>query len=283
MYHTQQFNRGGLVKRSLLCICMWIILCGRSHARNSDLLPLIVENEKSEQCTAVFIEKVHLENAKITEKINAFKAVCLPLLAAHVERGINSFFIGELDNAIEDFSYVLSLANPNNEEDWQLLGTALWGRMFCYAFADSVEQTYEDIELIRRFFIERAAHTPCGKNKMPKGSNPSQHVEYRLAQNRYEDGHRRLTPRECNERVSGTANLARTIALKIKNSNINGIVNFVIGQIENFGYQCCQDAPDWKRCLDPIVNVWNHLRIDFNKLQELYDQGVPLSSFLQAP
>jgi len=271
------------MKRSLLYICLWIVLCARSYAHNKDPLPLLVESEKSNHCAAVFIEKVHLENAKITEKINAFKEVCVPLLEAQVERGINSFFIGELNNAIEDFSTVLDLVNQHSEEEWHLLGTALWGRMLCYAFADCVEQTYADVELITQLFFSRASQTPCGKNKAPKGNRSFQHIEYRLAQNRYEDGHRRLTPRECNERVSGTANVARTIALKIKNPNLNGIVNFVIGQVENFGYQCCQDAPDWTKCMDPIVNVWNHLKVDFNRLQALYEQGVPLSSFLQAP
>lgn len=260
-------------------MCTWLILCARgTYAANCDALSLIVENEQSEQCIGVFIEKVNLENVKITETINSSSDISVSLLKACVERGINSFFIGELDSAIEDFTYVLRLVNPDEER--QLFGTAIWGRMLCHAFAESIEKTCEDIQLIRQLFID---NIPCGQNKFPKGGWAFQHVGYALAQNRYEDAHRKLTPQECNNRVNGTANVIRTIALKIKNPDINGIVNFVISQVENIGYRCCQDAPDWTKCLDPIVNVWNHLKVDFNRLQALYEEGVPLSSFLQAP
>ena len=204
------------------------------------------------------------------------------ILSFYNEQGIYEFFTGKLDRAVENFDYVLNSLNPDTNEDRQLLAIALWCRMLCHAFSNSIEKTYADIQLIRYFFINANDSSPH-----PIFDYASRTIIERetfvLINNKYSDGNQRITPAQCRDRVFGTANAARMFSAKIPDPKISWLVNTIISDLENFGNKCCEDAPDWTKCLDPITNAWQKLKTSWPRIKEIMDQGVVLAPYLAGP
>ena len=197
------------------------------------------------------------------------------------QRARDRLLTGELNLAIEDFSHLLSFLDPEIDDDRNLVASALWGRMMCYAYSDSPERAHDDIQLIRAIFIDpyqcdcNKSLESSGKTNLTTSFTPRQSI---LAN--YADPSERLTPAECRERVKGTATAARMFAMKIKVPGVQLLVIEIIDDLASLGYNCCYDAPEWTKCLDPIVNAWQILKTSWNRVQEIMDSGVALAPYL---
>jgi hypothetical protein len=242
--------------------------------------------EKIGEKKALLIQEEQQHNNEITNAIMAsMSEEKLVLLSLYIERAISYFLLGELDCAIEDFEYVLSSLDLEAPKERDLLGIALWGRLLCHAFSNSLEETQDDIQLIRYFFID-SHDCNCIKNKSHTSRpirNSEQPSAYIFTKDKYKSSQERISSHECMDRVKGTANAAKGIALKITNYKIRALVNEIISQLEDFGYSCCRDAPEWTKCLDPIVNAWKKLQTSWDKLKEIADKGVQLAPYLAGP
>ena len=197
------------------------------------------------------------------------------------QQAIDRLFTGELNLAIEDFSYVLSFLDPEIDDDRNLVASALWGRMLCYAYSDSPERAYDDIQLIKEIFID-PYQCDCDKGlDSSVGITLTSSVTSRpctLA--KYAAPNEKLTPTQCKERVRGTAAAAKVFAMKIRDTGVQLLVIEIIDQLASFGYNCCSDAPEWTQCLNPVVNAWQTLKASWNRLKEMMDNGVALAPYL---
>jgi hypothetical protein len=151
------------------------------------------------------------------------------------ERGLDYFFEEKYSHALEDFNKVLERGLTHSDLDDVLLGSALWGRTLCHAYLGLENATIEDIQLLRDFFIETRQ---CISNRTEvKCANPNENI----------------SKNSCEERVVGTANAMRILAVAIKKSELGFLVNQFIDELEKVGIRCCRDGSFWTSCVTPLL------------------------------
>lgn len=166
------------------------------------------------------------------------------------ERGIAYLFMEKYELALEDFNHVLKASYAAGQMCKPVFGAALWGRLLSHAYANFEKETLEDINLVRSYFLQEDC---LGLNT----SNRDGYFVVRVA--KFANPKERISPAECKERVRGTANVMRLIALKIPNVALAGAVEYTISEIEYAAYNCC-DRAHWTDCLGPIVDAWHYLK-----------------------
>ncbi|MBS0653572.1 MAG: hypothetical protein JSR39_08650 [Verrucomicrobia bacterium] len=198
------------------------------------------------------------------------------------KRGLAYFFIGQLEKAIEDFTFVIGNIQPEQIEESSQLGTALWGRMLCYAFSDKYENTYEDACAISALFC------PCNKNhergnaKMVTSFN-QQNERNVLPVAKFAYPEERVSIRECHERTTIIAEKMRSLAELIPSYAIRKTVNWLIDDQALKAHNCCKNGNHWTECLGPIADVWKKLENTWDQLVDLFNKGINLDIFLTTP
>jgi hypothetical protein len=65
----------------------------------------------------------------------------------------------------------------------------------------------------------------------------------------------------------------RTINLKTS-PRVQGIVSYLIDRLEDAALDCCLDAPEWTKCLSPIVDAWHKLQESWERLIDIPDERI---------
>lgn len=198
------------------------------------------------------------------------------------KRGLAYFFIGQLEKAIDDFTYVIGAIQPEQTEEKSQLGTALWGRMLCFAFSDNYENTYEDACAISALFC------PCNQNYVRIKDRTSISVGYQNELNilpvaKFAYPEERVSTWECHERTTIIVEKMKSLAELIPSYAIRKTVNWVIDNQAMKAHNCCKSGSHWTECLGPIADVWKKLENTWDQLVDLFNKGINLDIFLTTP
>lgn len=176
-------------------------------------------------------------------------------------RGFGSLLSGQFEDALADFNYVLYALRDINQPNEPMFGAALWGRLLCHAYADLEQDTLNDLSLIRAHFIGNSCRTTLVHTRHYSVRNSGVSI-FRIAD--FADPNERLSPDQCKERVRGTANVMRILAMKVPNRALAEAISFTITELEYAACRCCE-RNHWTECLGPIVDGWNYLRMCMDK------------------
>ena len=226
-------------------------------------------------------QKEHIDalTQAINEQNDIFAQASLRLFN---ERGTAYFFIGQFENAINDFSYVINNVVTKLHEEEALLGSALWGRMLCYAFAGQLDNTNNDASLIVSLFTD----CRCDENRAKKDLFVLSHCNARetvlpIAKFAYPE--EEISKNECHDRVQRISSKMYSLADLIPDWLTRQAVFWVIETVSKKAHNCCDSTLHWTECLGPIVDVWKKLENTWDTLVDLFKKGIDLKTFLTAP
>ncbi len=192
-----------------------------------------------------------------------------------VSRGLELLFLERYEEALIDFNHVLAKLDAEDDLDSLFFGVALWGRLFCYAYANQEKEAFDNLELIRSYFVDGFCYSCNEQVDIVSFSSvhSSQCIILKIAS--FENPGEKISVNECKERVRGTANIMRLLVMKIPNRMIADAINLTITELEHVAAGCCERS-HWTECLDPIVNCWIYLK-------KCMDKGVAIAPNLVGP
>ncbi len=235
------------------------------------------DNKSLKKFAAEQIERIdHLSQA--IDKTNSLDD--LSTLELYNERGISYFFIGEFENALIDFNHVIAKSESQPTLDIKLIGTALWGRLFCHAFSNQLQETYDDSLLIQFLFMD---HVCCEERmeleKFIKTSNHN-NAFFIIPVAKFATPEEKITKRECHDRTSSIADKMRSLADLIPLFVVRNIVLFTIDKLSNNAHECCERGNHWTVCLGPIADAWKKLDNTWDQLVDLFKRGIKIEAFI---
>jgi len=207
----------------------------------------------------------------------------LSVLCLYNERGIAYFFAGELENALNDFNYVLIKLETQQTLEKEIIGTALWGRLFCHAFKNQVQETYDDSLMIQWLFTGCS----CCEERLKKESFvPASNCRndfFVLPIAKFANPEEKISKWECHDRTKGISDKMRSLADLVPIFVVRTIVLFTIDKLEDRAHACCESGNNWTVCLGPIADAWQKLDDTWDQLVELFQKGIKIETFLTAP
>jgi hypothetical protein len=236
--------------------------------------------ENNEKTIEKFTEEQYEHIEDLTEIINSIPFGDLAALGVFNERGIAYLFIGEFESALQDFNHVLTELQIRQILERELIGTALWGRLFCHAYRNQLQETCDDFQLIQLFSIKctsderQAGMQPC----VPASNVKNDYFILPVAKFAYPE--EKVSVYECRERVRNTADKMRSIADLIPIRATRILVLGFISDEEGDGLGCCNRGQHWTNCTGPIADGWKRLEDTWDQVEDLYNKGINLSKFL---
>lgn len=253
------------------------------------LLPIDIQEEADDEFYTWVLSKQNERISALTQVIHEQTDLAKQASLLN-ERGIAYFFAGDFENAINDFSYVIdSIQSKLPEKEVNLVGTALWIRMLCYAFAGQADNTYNDSRMLVAFFTECS----CEKNeenKEPKEkmkapffpTNCNNYEVVPVAKFAYPE--EKIEREECHDRVSRITSKAHTIAALIPEFWIEQLVHLAIKEVSEAAHNCCNSHRHWTECVGSIADVWKNLQNGWQDLMDEIKRGmVNWRAFLTKP
>jgi hypothetical protein len=202
-------------------------------------------------------------------------------LGLYTQRGISYFLAGELENALDDFNHVLTRSQSGQTSERELLGTALWGRLFCHAFGSQLQETREDSQSIQLLFLDRFCEVHREGEEYVKVHNLKDDV-FVVPAALFANPGEQITKGECSDRRQSIADKMRSLADRVPLSEVRAEVFFAINQLSDRAYACCQRGIEhWTACLTPIVDAWKKLDDDWDQLVDLHKKGVKIAPFVR--
>lgn len=207
-----------------------------------------------------------------------------PDINQHVSQGIAFIYTDQYTEALQEFELALLSLDDVSHDPVLLEHVATWGKLFAHAYSDEIQLAYADLVQIRHCFFQNCNESVfnttslCANNlqywqRNPKASQSTAALIWKVAD--FADPNERLTPSECKERVMGTANLLRILALKIPNRLLADAVMVTIDQLASMACRCCERS-HWTDCLEPVVDAWLYLK-------RCMDKGAAIAPYLTLP
>ena len=190
------------------------------------------------------------------------------------ERGVVYFLTGQMDNAINDFNFVISTLESTGDGN-EFLGTALWCRMLCHAFNDQFNETHEDSLQILSFF------NVCNQDSDQLDSS-NEEISLILPV-KFAHPDEIITEYECHDRVKTIGGIMRSLNDRVPNYLVREIVHATINKLSSYAHDCCDSGKHWTKCLGPIDDARRKLRDTWDTLVELFNKGISIDKFLTAP
>ncbi len=205
----------------------------------------------------------------------ALEGNLLPIdLKKTVLTGLEFLFMEQYEDALDNFNHVLNALHSKGKLSEPLFGSALWGRLLCHAYSNQEQKAFNDLSLIRLWFID----SPCYFCKEfiyanSSVSNDSNHRIFQIAD--FANPNEKISSAECKQRVKGTASVMRLLVMKIPNRMLADAIQFTISELEHAALQCCERS-HWTECLDPVVDSWSYLK-------KCMDKGSAIAPNLATP
>lgn len=244
-------------------------------------ISLYSNTEVNDEVFIKFLDKQNEQIAVLTQALNEQNDF-LKQASLLNERGTIYFFIGQFENAINDFSYVIDNVTSKFPEEETLLGAALWGRMLCYAFEGQVDSTHNDSLMLADLFTE----CPCDKDQEKESlltlSNCNDHgLVLPIAKFAYPE--EEISKSECHDRVDTITSKAHSLVSLIPDWITKQTVHGIIDLLEKEAHKCCNSNQHWTECLGSMIDVWKKLETTWDQLVDLFKRGTNLRLFLTSP
>jgi hypothetical protein len=196
-------------------------------------------------------------------------------------QGIVYFFIGKLENAINDFNHVIENSTTHLPLGKNLLGTALWGRMLCHAFGNQLNNAYNDSAMISSLFNECICCENREKDLFIPAHCDDNFIILPIAKFAYPE--EKISEWECHDRTNRITDKMRSLAELVPVYVVRQAVLWTIDKQSKKAHKCCENGKHWTECLGPIADVWKKLENTWDELVDLFNKGINLDVFLTAP
>ncbi len=208
------------------------------------------------------------------------------ILSLYNERGITLFFMGKFEEALSDFNFVITKLQTHETLEKTILGTALWGKLFCHAFNNQIQETHDDSLMIRMLFTEcscceeeldKRAFTSA-RNSMGRLSRQKNFFVLPIA--KFATPQEKITKRECRDRTNSIADKMRSltelIPLYAARQCVFGAIKLLVAN----ALACCEMGHHWTECLGPIADAWLKLEEIWDQVVSLFERGFSIGSIL---
>lgn len=163
------------------------------------------------------------------------------LSEAYLSRGETYLFLEDYEKALEDLTIGYELASRSKSFDSTLSLRSLHGLAIVHTNKNSIV----DLKIAgnaMRDIMRATACQECSDHIIMVGDVPIEGPEH-------------VSIRECIQRATNTAFLAKGLAIKAK-VEAQFLLGQIIDELEDLAIYCCKTGGLWKGCLQPLANKW---------------------------
>jgi hypothetical protein len=164
------------------------------------------------------------------------------------DRGTHLLIAGFYREALNDFNIVLFQAKQYEPED-KIIGRALWGRAWTYAFLGETDALMEDLREISKLIgldedchCEHLANHASINNQIRFAINHDQPVFV-------------LCDNFCENTIDNMATFMKAMCSVLRDPGAKVTLYLFIDGLRNKAIRCCKVGGFWRDCVDPMVKI----------------------------
>jgi len=185
-----------------------------------------------------------------------------------IERGIILFIAGKHDAAINDFTYAIDSVDEIPEQNRsRIIGEALWGRLWAYAFLGKKNEFLDDLHSVSELFADcynfseeiDLAFFQLNQRPIILCKSKKKHKEDDQgngAQNNNGEG-----VQFCIDTVRNTVAFMKGMCNVIPDQGIRTTLHLFIDGLGQQSIRCCTAKGFWRTCVEPMVEKINKWKI----------------------
>ncbi len=144
------------------------------------------------------------------------------------------------ENALEDFNTVLDFHERIPLEE-KIVGRALWGRAWVYAFQGNVEELANDLRAIISLY-KLSERCDCGHEFIPLTYH---HKDFVFV----------LCDDFCERTIDNMSSFMKAMCAIIPKKEAKVVFYLFIDGLSKKAVDCCRAGGFWRECVDPMVKI----------------------------